>query len=379
MTSTKLAGTVFLLPLAAPFEAVLGVSFAFGVPPARPEPWRVRPVFLGVAVLAAEGGADGLVEAGIEGPSGAEAVPEGLVATLGFNRTMGRPVPMASLDSSTLQVFAMASTNTAGSLAMTGEMVLRNCRTGMAAEDPPANPGQWHEHENWIHASGPAGLVDKEGLQDKDLLGCFYVEHLSSSRQARPSSRQARSSNRQARPSSRQARPTLRATLWDLVTLARTWTTAWVLDAGCGLEKASLSEGSDSGTTHTEPQASAEAAAGSAAGAWLGGAVAAGVEDDVAASVGGACAAAGGVAVEGPAAEAGSPTSSFGTSSVPREAINCFFTASSSSFEAVSVAPASAAPGSSGWVMSHSIASSALLFPNCKYGQRADNNQQQPA
>ena len=112
-----------------------------------------------------------------------------------------------------------------------------------------------HEHENWIHASGPAGLVDKEGLQDKDLLGCFYVEHLSSSRQARPSSRQARSSNRQARPSSRQARPTLRATLWDLVTLARTWTTAWVLDAGCGLEKASLSEGSDSGTTHTEPQA----------------------------------------------------------------------------------------------------------------------------
>jgi len=37
---------------------------------------------------------------------------------------------------------AMASTNTAGSLAMTGEMVLRNCRTGMAAEDPPANPEQ---------------------------------------------------------------------------------------------------------------------------------------------------------------------------------------------------------------------------------------------
>ena len=59
-----------------PFEVVLGVSFAFGVPPARPEPWRVRPVGLGVAVPG--GGADGLVEAGTEGPSGAEAVPEGL-------------------------------------------------------------------------------------------------------------------------------------------------------------------------------------------------------------------------------------------------------------------------------------------------------------
>ena len=55
---------------------------------------------------------------------------------------MGRPLPMAPLASSTLQVFAMASTNTAGSLAMTGEMVLRNCRTGMAAEDPPAYPDQ---------------------------------------------------------------------------------------------------------------------------------------------------------------------------------------------------------------------------------------------
>ena len=51
---------------------------------------------------------------------------------------MGRPVPMASRDSSTLHVFAMASTNTAGSRAMTGEMVLRNCLTGMADEDPPA-------------------------------------------------------------------------------------------------------------------------------------------------------------------------------------------------------------------------------------------------
>lgn len=78
MTSTKLAGTVFLPPLAVPFEAVLGVSFAFGVPPARPEPWRVRPVVLGVAVPAAEGGADGVAEAGTEGPSRTEAVPESL-------------------------------------------------------------------------------------------------------------------------------------------------------------------------------------------------------------------------------------------------------------------------------------------------------------
>ena len=38
----------------------------------------MRPVVLGVAVPAAEGGADGLAEAGTEGPSGAEAVPDGL-------------------------------------------------------------------------------------------------------------------------------------------------------------------------------------------------------------------------------------------------------------------------------------------------------------
>ena len=47
----------------------------------------------------------------------------------------------------------------------------------------------------------------------------------------------------------------------------------------------------------------AEAAAGSAAGACVEGAVAVRVEEDVAASVGGACAAAGGIAVEGHAAE----------------------------------------------------------------------------
>ena len=89
-------------------------------------------------------------------------------------------------------------------------------------------------YRNQMSASNQAGLIGKEGLQDEDLSGWFCVEHLCSDRQARP---------------------TLRATLWDFVTLARTWTTAWVLDAGCGLEKASLSEGSDSGTLHTEPQA----------------------------------------------------------------------------------------------------------------------------
>lgn len=78
MTSTKLAGTVFLLPFAVPFDAVLGVSFAFGVLPARPEPWRVRPVVLGVAEPVVEGGAEGVAEAGLDDPSGATDAPEGL-------------------------------------------------------------------------------------------------------------------------------------------------------------------------------------------------------------------------------------------------------------------------------------------------------------
>ena len=63
------------------------------------------------------------------------------MGTLGFSKTMGLPLPMAPLASSTLQVLAMASTKTDGSLAMTGEMVLRNCLTGMAAEEPPAQSG----------------------------------------------------------------------------------------------------------------------------------------------------------------------------------------------------------------------------------------------
>ena len=78
MTSTKLAGTVFLLPFAVPFNAVLGVSLAFGVPPCRPEPCRVRPEVLGVAAPVTEGGAEGVAEAGLDDPSGAVAAPEGL-------------------------------------------------------------------------------------------------------------------------------------------------------------------------------------------------------------------------------------------------------------------------------------------------------------
>lgn len=50
MTSTKLAGTTFLLLLAAVLPEVLGVSLPFGVPPARPEPWRLKVLAaLGVA------------------------------------------------------------------------------------------------------------------------------------------------------------------------------------------------------------------------------------------------------------------------------------------------------------------------------------------
>lgn len=58
--------------------------------------------------------------------------------TLGFKTTMGLPLPMAPLASSTLQVFAKASTKTAGSRAMTGEMVLKKDLTGIADEGLPA-------------------------------------------------------------------------------------------------------------------------------------------------------------------------------------------------------------------------------------------------
>lgn len=58
--------------------------------------------------------------------------------TLGFRTTMGLPLPMDPLASSTLQVFAKASTKTAGSRAMTGEMVLKNDLTGIADEGLPA-------------------------------------------------------------------------------------------------------------------------------------------------------------------------------------------------------------------------------------------------
>lgn len=50
---------------------------------------------------------------------------------------MGLPVPMEPLASSTLQVFAKASTKTAGSRAMTGEMVLKNDLTAIADDGPP--------------------------------------------------------------------------------------------------------------------------------------------------------------------------------------------------------------------------------------------------
>lgn len=52
---------------------------------------------------------------------------------------MGLPLPNEPLASSTLQVFARASTKTEGSLAMTGEMVLRKALTGIADKGPPAS------------------------------------------------------------------------------------------------------------------------------------------------------------------------------------------------------------------------------------------------
>lgn len=58
--------------------------------------------------------------------------------TLGLRTTIGLPVPMEPLASSTLQVFAKASTKTAGSRAMTGEMVLKNDLTAIAEEGSPA-------------------------------------------------------------------------------------------------------------------------------------------------------------------------------------------------------------------------------------------------
>ena len=60
--------------------------------------------------------------------------------TFGLSTTMGLPLPKEPLASSTLQVFARASTKTEGSLAMTGEMVLRKALTGIADEGPPARP-----------------------------------------------------------------------------------------------------------------------------------------------------------------------------------------------------------------------------------------------
>lgn len=62
--------------------------------------------------------------------------------TLGLRTTMGLPVPMEPLASSTLQVLAKASTKTAGSRAMTGEMVLKNDLTAIADEGPPATFSQ---------------------------------------------------------------------------------------------------------------------------------------------------------------------------------------------------------------------------------------------
>lgn len=79
--------------------------------------------------------------AGMTQPPISLAVSVQTTDTLGFSKTMGLPLPIAPLASSTLQVLAMASTKTDGSLAMTGEMVLRNCLTGMAAEEPPARSG----------------------------------------------------------------------------------------------------------------------------------------------------------------------------------------------------------------------------------------------
>ena len=58
--------------------------------------------------------------------------------TLGFRTTMGLPLPRDALASSTLQVFAKASTKTAGSRAITGEIVLKNDLTGIADEGLPA-------------------------------------------------------------------------------------------------------------------------------------------------------------------------------------------------------------------------------------------------
>lgn len=51
---------------------------------------------------------------------------------------MGLPLPKDPLASSTLQVFAKASTKTEGSRAMTGEMVLKNDLTGIADDGLPA-------------------------------------------------------------------------------------------------------------------------------------------------------------------------------------------------------------------------------------------------
>lgn len=68
MTSTKLAGTTFLLPLVAVFTdaallEVLGVSLPLGVPPARPEPCRFK-VLAGLGVAAPVVDGPGVAAAG---------------------------------------------------------------------------------------------------------------------------------------------------------------------------------------------------------------------------------------------------------------------------------------------------------------------------
>lgn len=60
---------------------------------------------------------------------------------------IGLPLPTASRDSSTLHVFARASTNTNGSRAITGAIAPRNCLTNIAVELSPAQAkGQKSQH-----------------------------------------------------------------------------------------------------------------------------------------------------------------------------------------------------------------------------------------
>ena len=80
---------------------------------------------------------------------------------------MGRPLPAAPLASSTLHVLDMASTKTNGSLAMTGEIVLRNCLTGIADVEPPAS-------QNEDQATAKQNNQQCKTL--KQLLGCWRPE-----------------------------------------------------------------------------------------------------------------------------------------------------------------------------------------------------------